>query len=104
MCGPEGMMKNVDNLLAEHQIPKDKIFKESFVAGVLDKPKKEEEKGTEKKTRDVTIRYDGNEHIISVPHNKTILETALNKGNRFALLLPKWFVYRLPRQGLIRSG
>ncbi|MFM7429562.1 MAG: 2Fe-2S iron-sulfur cluster-binding protein [Flammeovirgaceae bacterium] len=80
MCGPEGMMKNVDNLLVEHQIPKEKIFKESFVAGVLDKPKKEDEKETEKKTRDVVIRYDGNEHTISVPHNKTILETALDQG------------------------
>jgi ring-1,2-phenylacetyl-CoA epoxidase subunit PaaE len=80
MCGPEGMMKNVDNLLAEQQIPKEKIFKESFVAGVLDKPKKEDEKGTEKKTRDVVIRYDGNEHTIAVPHNKTILETALDQG------------------------
>jgi ring-1,2-phenylacetyl-CoA epoxidase subunit PaaE len=80
MCGPEGMMKNVENLLAEHQIPKEKVFKESFVAGVLDKPKKEEEKGGEKKTRDVVIRYDGNEHTISVPHNKTILETALDQG------------------------
>jgi ring-1,2-phenylacetyl-CoA epoxidase subunit PaaE len=80
MCGPEGMMKNVDSLLAEQQIPKEKIFKESFVAGVLDKPKKEDEKGTEKKTRDVVIRYDGNEHTIAVPHNKTILETALDQG------------------------
>lgn len=80
MCGPEGMMKNVDNLLAEQQIPIEKIFKESFVAGVLDKPKKEDEKGTEKKTRDVVIRYDGNEHTIAVPHNKTILETALDQG------------------------
>ncbi|MDH4058638.1 MAG: FAD-binding oxidoreductase, partial [Cyclobacteriaceae bacterium] len=33
MCGPEGMMKNVETLLAEHAIPKDKIFKESFVQG-----------------------------------------------------------------------
>lgn len=80
MCGPEGMMKNVDNLLVEHQIPKEKIFKESFVVGVLDKPKKEDEKETEKKTRDVVIRYDGNEHTIAVPHNKTILETALDQG------------------------
>jgi len=80
MCGPEGMMKNVDMLLAEHKIPLDKIFKESFVTGVIDKPKKEEEKGSEKKTRNVVIRYDGNEHTISVPHNKTILETALDQG------------------------
>lgn len=80
MCGPEGMMKNVENLLAEHQIPKEKVFKESFVAGVLDKPKKDDQPSGEKKTRDVTIRYDGQEHVIAVPHNKTILETALDQG------------------------
>ena len=35
MCGPEGMMKNVDTLLAARNISKDKIFKESFVQGPL---------------------------------------------------------------------
>jgi ring-1,2-phenylacetyl-CoA epoxidase subunit PaaE len=82
MCGPEGMMKNVDALLAEHQIPTSKIFKESFVAGVIDKPKKEEAASStsDKKTREVTIRYDGNEYKIKVDHNRTILETALDQG------------------------
>jgi ring-1,2-phenylacetyl-CoA epoxidase subunit PaaE len=82
MCGPEGMMKNVDVLLSEHQIPASKIFKESFVAGVIDKPKKEEASNStsEKKAREVTIRYDGNEYKIMVDHNRTILETALDKG------------------------
>lgn len=81
MCGPEGMMKNVEALLAEHSIPADKIFKESFVSGVLDKAKKEEATGSsEKKAREVTIRYDGNEYKIMVEHNRTILETALDKG------------------------
>jgi ring-1,2-phenylacetyl-CoA epoxidase subunit PaaE len=41
MCGPEGMMKNVESLLSQHQIPKEKIFKESFVQGTIDKEKKE---------------------------------------------------------------
>lgn len=82
MCGPEGMMKNVDILLAEHKIPTDKIFKESFVTGVIDKPKKEEAiaNASDKKSREVTIRYDGNEYKIMVDHNRTILETALEKG------------------------
>lgn len=81
MCGPEGMMKNVDTLLAEHQIPKEKIFKESFVAGVIDKPKKEDSKvGSDKKAREVTIRYDGQEYKIMVEHNRAILETALDQG------------------------
>ncbi|MDZ7646100.1 MAG: FAD-binding oxidoreductase [Cytophagales bacterium] len=42
MCGPEGMMKNVDTLLAALNIPKEKIFKESFVQGTIDKESKKE--------------------------------------------------------------
>ncbi len=82
MCGPEGMMKNVDNLLAEHKIPASKIFKESFVTGVIDKPKKEEtsKSAADKKAREVTIKYDGNEYKITVDYNRTILETALDQG------------------------
>ncbi len=81
MCGPEGMMKNVDLLLAEHHIPKEKIFKESFVAGVLDKEKKETPVAKEEyKTREVTIRYDGQEFKVMVPPDRAILETALDQG------------------------
>lgn len=82
MCGPEGMMKNVEALLAERNIAKEKIFKESFVQGTINKDeKKEEVKSTqEKKAREVTIRYDGQEYKFMVEHNRTILETALDKG------------------------
>lgn len=81
MCGPEGMMKNVDTLLAQHNIAKDKIFKESFVQGTIDKDKKEAAPTTgEVKTREVTIRYDGQEYKIMVEPKRTILETALDKG------------------------
>jgi ring-1,2-phenylacetyl-CoA epoxidase subunit PaaE len=82
MCGPEGMMKNVDTLLAQHNIPKEKIFKESFVQGTIDKEKKQEATAAieEKKAREVTIRYDGNEYKVMVEPNRTILETALDQG------------------------
>ena len=80
MCGPEGMMKNVEMLLDSHHIPKDKIFKESFVTGVLDKDKKAEPASTELKVREVTIRYDGKEFKVVVQPNSTILETALDNG------------------------
>src|SRR5258707_10094901 len=62
MCGPEGMMKNVDTLLTELHIPKEKIFKESCVTGVIDKEKKEEQKAAVKSgntAHEVTVRYDG---------------------------------------------
>lgn len=84
MCGPEGMMKNVESLLAIRHIPKEKIFKESFVQGTIDKAEKKEEvvvAGTEEiKERTVTIRYDGQEYKVLVPPNKGILESALDQG------------------------
>jgi ring-1,2-phenylacetyl-CoA epoxidase subunit PaaE len=82
MCGPEGMMKNVESLLAERNISKEKIFKESFVQGTINKEDKKEEAkpSSEKKAREVTIRYDGQEYKFMVEPNRTILETALDKG------------------------
>ncbi len=81
MCGPEGMMKNVDSLLALQSISKDKIFKESFVAGVLDKDKKAEAPAGKANTaHEVTIRYDGQEYKVMVEPNRFILETALDQG------------------------
>jgi ring-1,2-phenylacetyl-CoA epoxidase subunit PaaE len=82
MCGPEGMMKNVESLLAERRIPREKIFKESFVQGTLDKTETPATAaaGEEKKTREVTIRYDGMEHKITVAPNDTILQSALDQG------------------------
>jgi ring-1,2-phenylacetyl-CoA epoxidase subunit PaaE len=79
MCGPEGMMKNVETLLAERHVSKDKIFKESFVQGTIDKKEEKPQTG-EAKAREVTIRYDGNEFKIMVEPNNTILQTALDQG------------------------
>lgn len=84
MCGPEGMMKNVESLLANRHIPSEKIFKESFVQGTIDKAQKKEEvvaAGSEEiKERTVTIRYDGQEYKVLVPPDKGILESALDQG------------------------
>ncbi len=82
MCGPEGMMKNVETLLEQHSIPKEKVFKESFVQGTIDKDTKTETASTEGalKAREVTIRYDGQEYKVMVPPTSTILETALDQG------------------------
>jgi ring-1,2-phenylacetyl-CoA epoxidase subunit PaaE len=81
MCGPEGMMKNVETLLIARQIPTNKIFKESFVQGTINKDdKKQSIESGELKARVVTIRYDGQEYKVTVPPNKAILETALDQG------------------------
>lgn len=82
MCGPEGMMKNVETLLEQHNIPKEKVFKESFVQGTIDKADKVETAGDENKIvdREVTIRYDGAEYKVQVSAKTTILEAALDQG------------------------
>jgi ring-1,2-phenylacetyl-CoA epoxidase subunit PaaE len=80
MCGPEGMMKNVESLLSARGIGKEKIFKESFVQGTIDKEEKKETESSELKSREVTIRYDGQEYKVLVPPHKAILETALDQG------------------------
>jgi ring-1,2-phenylacetyl-CoA epoxidase subunit PaaE len=80
MCGPEGMMKNVESLLNARNIPKEKIFKESFVQGIIAKEEKKEAVSAELKAREVTIRYDGQEYKVLVPPSKAILETALDQG------------------------
>jgi ring-1,2-phenylacetyl-CoA epoxidase subunit PaaE len=84
MCGPEGMMKNVETLLAARNIPQDKIFKESFVQGTIDKGSKKDtavaDTSGKATAREVTIRYDGQEYKIMVEPNMTILQTALDQG------------------------
>lgn len=76
MCGPEGMMNNVETLLAQQSIPEDRIFKESFVAGTINKP--ETDTKAEVATQDVTIVYEGEEHVVSVSPDTTILDAALD--------------------------
>ena len=79
MCGPEGMMKNVESLLGQLHIPADKNLKESFVTPTLDKAAKPAGAG-EATSHTITIRYDGQEYRLAVPPNRTILETALDQG------------------------
>ncbi len=84
MCGPEGMMENVALTLKELQIPKERVHRESFVAG----KNPSVEGGADPvaaagddtpKAREVTIILDGDEHKIQVEPDKSILETALAK-------------------------
>ncbi len=80
MCGPEGMMKNVEELLAEQSVDKAMIFKESFVSGTLDKNVENGDDNEASEAKEVTVIYDGEEHKFSVEPDTTILETALDMG------------------------
>jgi len=77
MCGPEGMMNNVQVLLEERHIPRERIFRESFVAGIMNKT--EPETTIEILAREVTVIHDGDEYRFEVKPDSTILETALNQ-------------------------
>lgn len=79
LCGPEQMMKLASDLLAERGVKADRIMKESFSHEVQTKPATSPS-DTELKVREVTVRYDGQEFKVSVPPDKTILETALGQG------------------------
>jgi len=78
MCGPEGMMKNSENLLEGLKIPKERVFKESFVQGTIDKDTAKPDASESIKERIVTVIYDGEEHKIKVGPKASILESALD--------------------------
>ena len=78
MCGPEGMMNNVTEILNELQVPQASIFKESFVTGTTHK----KDAGSDEVTsQTVTILYDGEEFEVEVSPDTTILEAALDGGH-----------------------
>ncbi|MEO9965340.1 MAG: ferredoxin--NADP reductase [Reichenbachiella sp.] len=76
-CGPEPLMNIVWESLAELNIPEDKKYKESFVAGntspsaIIADPNG---------SREVTILLEGEEYNFEVPANKTILEAGLDQN------------------------
>lgn len=80
MCGPEGMMNNIDAILEELRIPKEKIFRESFVVGITHKKEVIVEAAVDDAivAREVKVIYDDEEHTFVVEPDKTILETALD--------------------------
>ncbi len=77
MCGPEGMMNNVETLLTQQNIPADKVFKESFVTGTINKDDSLET-ADEIQERTVTILYDDEEFEVKVSPDKAILDAALD--------------------------
>jgi len=80
MCGPEGMMNNVETLLDLQKIPKGVVFKESFVVGTIGKEDKADVPETAEGALEVTIIYDGEEHKFNVEPGVSILDTALDIG------------------------
>ena len=83
MCGPEGMMVNVEETLKELAIPKELVHRESFVAGKTERVEGAADPiaaagDDAPKSREVTVIMDGEEFKFTVEPDKTILETALD--------------------------
>lgn len=84
ICGPEGMMENVEKTLRELEVPAEKVYRESFLPGVAKKDSGEADPVAAAgkdvpQAREVTIILDKEEYKITVEPDKTILETALEQ-------------------------
>lgn len=78
MCGPEPMMDVAFEGLKALDIADEKIHKESFDAGKTSPSVVVEEEGTPSKTSEVTIILNGEEHVVDMKKNKTILDAGLD--------------------------
>jgi ring-1,2-phenylacetyl-CoA epoxidase subunit PaaE len=79
ICGPDGMMEEAKQALGVLKVPKEKLHSESFVTSAVP-ASGEVVSSSEIKTQEVTILYQGDEYKITVPPEKSILQTALDQG------------------------
>jgi ring-1,2-phenylacetyl-CoA epoxidase subunit PaaE len=78
LCGPEGMMEQVENALKMFNVPKDNIHKEHFgSAGTHEVLHEDDDDSIKDQT--VTIQYEGNDYQVLVKAHETILEAALRE-------------------------
>jgi ring-1,2-phenylacetyl-CoA epoxidase subunit PaaE len=78
LCGPVGMMEEMEQALGILYVPKEKIHKESFAAAAEATPKPVEEADGTIKTQVVTIIYEGSEYKVKVEPNQSILDAGLD--------------------------
>lgn len=75
LCGPEGMMQTVLDLLKEKGVERKKIHREIYTTKVLD-----ETDEVEQKEREVTIILHGERHKVIVQPGEAIMEKAFELG------------------------
>ncbi|UBM57387.1 ferredoxin--NADP reductase [Marinilongibacter aquaticus] len=76
LCGPDGMMDQVQKALSVFDVPKERIHVENFHAPMLDES---EEVLESLEARDVKLIYEGETYELRVEPHQTILEAALEK-------------------------
>lgn len=78
VCGPEGLMHEVQGALTVLGVPKERIHKESFAPSQETHGEVvEDEDGGSLRTQTVTVIYEGAEYKVEVQPHQTILEAAL---------------------------
>jgi ring-1,2-phenylacetyl-CoA epoxidase subunit PaaE len=78
LCGPDGMMEAVREGLKKLKVPTSKVHVESFTSS--NETAEALEHLGPLQEREVTVILDGESHKITVPPNKSILETGLDAG------------------------
>jgi ring-1,2-phenylacetyl-CoA epoxidase subunit PaaE len=76
LCGPEGMMEQVEAALNIFNVPAENIHKEHFGTGILSEVEVQDEDESIKE-QTVTIQYEGTNYQVLVKPHETILEAAL---------------------------
>jgi len=76
LCGPAGMMSEVEKSLAMFDVPETHILKELFLSTTSEETAKAEEEGS-LKSQEVTLIFEGKSHTVTVLPSETILEAAL---------------------------
>lgn len=80
-CGPEGIMDNVVAVLEELGVPGEKVHRESFYSAAANKAHDDAAHGITGglMTRDVRVILEGEESVVTVAPDKTILEAGLSQ-------------------------
>lgn len=81
LCGPQGLMKEVENALENLKVHKENIHKESFTASLPDDVSKAESAdGNEIKTRNIKLTLYGEDFELEVEPDETVLTAAQREG------------------------
>lgn len=79
ICGPEGMIHTVKNVLAEHDIKNDRVHFELFKAAKSEEPQETKTISSKSGHTQITIIVDDEETSFEMSAKQTILEAALDK-------------------------
>jgi ring-1,2-phenylacetyl-CoA epoxidase subunit PaaE len=78
ICGPDGIMDTTLEVLDQFGVSKDQVHRESFYSAAAEKAHEAAVSGSlGGLTREVTVELEGEEHLITVSPDKTILESGL---------------------------